>query len=128
MNLQPQPGKDSRYPPTESVMSVVCIGRRGLLDDLHERQRFEAAVSREGFRHEEFTLQVHPANEPRLDDAGRPRYEVKVTHTPTRTVKGYRGGGGEDWVIRFAEDLAAGLYGQPEDSFAADPGPGGRSA
>ena len=42
-----------------------------------------------------------------------PRYEVKITHAPTQTVRSYAGGPRQDWVARFAKDLLAGLYGEP---------------
>jgi len=91
-------------------MSVLCIGDRRLLERLDEKHDFEARLTHAGFRHEEFTLQVRPAGATALS-AGR--YEVKVTHAPTRTVKAYSGGLSENWVARFAEDLSGGLFGHP---------------
>jgi hypothetical protein len=97
-------------------MAVVCVGRCWLLDELGERRCFETALTSAGFRHEEFTLQVNPVHEP---DSKR-RYDVKVTHMPTRSVKAYRGGQEEDWITAFADDLAGGLYGRPDDRHERD--------
>jgi len=101
----------------ELLMSVLCIGGRWVLDQLHEKHDFEARLTSAGFRHEEFILHVKPASaSPRTPSAGG--YEVKVTHGPTQTVRAYHGGLQQDWVARFAEDLSGGLYGQPTQSRA----------
>jgi len=92
-------------------MSVLCIGDRWVLDHLDEKQDFETSLTRAGFRHEEFTLHVKPCGSAPAPSTGR--YEVKVTHAPTRTVKAYSGGPGEDWVARFVKDLSGGLFGHP---------------
>jgi hypothetical protein len=92
-------------------MSVLCIGGRWVLDHLDEKHDFETRLTRAGFRHEEFTLHVKPSSGSRVAAAGA--YEVKVTHSPTQTVKVYCGGPEKDWVDRFSADLSGGLYGQP---------------
>ena|SRR5215471_9002588 len=97
----------------ESLMSVLCVGGRWILDHLDEKHDFETRVTDAGFRHEEFTLHVKPVGASgAVPSPGG--YEVKVTHAPTRTVKAYRGGPGQDWVARFGQDLSAGLFGHPE--------------
>ena len=94
-------------------MSVVCIGNAWLVEQLGEKQDFEAELSRVGHQHEEFTLHVDPLNTARPRAGWNPRYQVKVTHSPTKTVKTYDGGPRESWVAHFADDLAEGLYGEP---------------
>jgi hypothetical protein len=94
-------------------MSVLCSGRTRVVEQLGEKQDFEAELSRRGFRHEEFTLHVRPSGN-RTSRAGwDTRYEVRVTHAPTQTVRAYHGGPRENWVARFARDLSGGLYGEP---------------
>ena len=78
-----------------------------------EKRTFETEFTRVGFRHEEFVLHVSPANALRSNGPCGQGYEVKVTHTATQTVKTYVGGPRENWVAHFAEELAAGLYGEP---------------
>ena len=99
-------------------MSVLCSGHARVLEQLCEKQDFETELSRRGFRHEEFTLHVVPGKDFDRHSAWSSRYEVKVTHAPTRTVKAYRAGPRENWVARFVDDLTAGLYGEPSLSRA----------
>ncbi len=94
-------------------MSVLCSGHARVLEQLCEKQDFETELTRRGFRHEEFTLHVVPGKDFHTNSAWSSQYEVKVTHTPTHTVKAYRAGPRENWVARFVDDLAAGLYGEP---------------
>lgn len=94
-------------------MSVLCSGQTGVLEQLGEKQDFEAELSRRGYRHEEFTLHVEPERSSMSRAGWNPRYEVKVTHSPTRTVRSYPGGPRRDWVALFANDLTGGLYGEP---------------
>lgn len=37
---------------------VLCSGQYGVLEQLGEKQDFEAELSRRGYRHEEFSLHV----------------------------------------------------------------------
>ena len=94
-------------------MSVVCVGNCRILEQLGEKQDFESELGRAGFRHEEFTLRVYWENTRRTRAGWDQRYEVKVTHAPTQTVKAYAGGPSRNWVACFAADLAGGLYGDP---------------
>jgi hypothetical protein len=97
-------------------MSVVCVGGRWVLSELREKHDFEDQLSRVGFRHAEFTLYETSLGRPQPKAASCSSYEVKVTPAPTGTVKTYPGGPKEDWVARFAEDLA----GHSTGSRAAD--------
>lgn len=94
-------------------MSVLCSGQSGVLEQLGEKQDFETELSRRGYRHEEFTL--HVERDRRFGSRGgwNPRYEVKITHAPTQTVRSYVGGTRQNWVATFTRDLMAGLYGEP---------------
>jgi hypothetical protein len=83
------------------------------MEQLGEKQDFEAELSRRGFRHEEFMLHVEPGKGADSRSAWNTRYEVKVTHAPTMTVKAYQAGPRENWVARFAKDLVGGVYGEP---------------
>jgi hypothetical protein len=94
-------------------MSVVCTGNSRILEQLGDKQDFESELSRVGFRHEEFTLQVDHKNTRRSIAGWDPQYQVKVTHAPTQTVKVYEGGPRKKWLARFAADLSDGLYGEP---------------
>ena len=94
-------------------MSVLCSGQYGILEQLGEKQDFEAELSRRGYRHEEFSLHVDTDRRLGYRAGWNPRYDVKVTHTPTDTVCSYAGGASQDWVAHFAKDLIAGLYGEP---------------
>ena len=94
-------------------MSVVCVGNCWILEQLGEKQDFESELSRAGFRHEEFTLHIYWENTRRTRAGWEQRYEAKVTHAPTQTVKAYPGGPSKNWVAYFAADLAGGLYGDP---------------
>ena len=94
-------------------MSVLCSGQFTVLEQLGERQDFEAELSRRGYRHEEFTLHVEADCSFESRAGWNPRYEVKVTHAPTQTVRSYKGGTRQDWVARFVKDLMGGLYGDP---------------
>ncbi|HTS24001.1 MAG TPA: hypothetical protein VMN79_19595 [Casimicrobiaceae bacterium] len=94
-------------------MSVMCMGRTRVLEQLGEKQDFEAELSRRGFRHEDFSLHVLPERTSAGGAGWDPRYEVSVSHAPTRTVRVYKAGPREDWVGRFAKDLVRGLYGEP---------------
>lgn len=99
-------------------MSVVCVGICRILEALGEKRDFESELGRAGFRHEEFTLHVYWENTPRARAGWDTRYEVKVTHAPTQTVKAYAGGPWKNWVADFAADLTGGLYGDPNFSLA----------
>ena len=94
-------------------MSVLCSGQTKVLEQLGEKQDFEAELSSKGYRHEEFMLHVPASRGSDSDAEWNLRYEVKVTHTPTRTVRAYWAGPRENWVARFTKDLVDGLYGEP---------------
>jgi hypothetical protein len=94
-------------------MSVACTGQARIIEQLGEKQDFEAELSRRGFRHEEFALHVDTAKGGGASAGWSTRYDVEVRHLPTQTVRAYRGGPRRNWVNAFAKDLLAGLYGDP---------------
>ena len=94
-------------------MAVVCSGAPTVLQQLGEKRDFETELSRPGLRREEFVLHVHTRIPIRSGARRDPGYEVKVTHTPTQTVKTYAGGASGNWVACFAEELVGELYGEP---------------
>ncbi len=94
-------------------MSILCKGTTRVLEQLGEKQDFEAELSRRGFPHEAFTLHVDAGANSQSGVAWDPRYKVTVTHGPTQTVKVYQAGPRENWVTRFSKDLISGLYGEP---------------
>jgi len=94
-------------------MSVTCTGRARLIEQLGEKQDFEAELSRRGFRHEEFALHVEAGKGAGASAGWNPRYDVEVRHLPTQTVRAYRGGPRRNWVRSFTKDLLDGLYGEP---------------
>ena len=94
-------------------MSVACTGRVRTVEQLGEKQDFEAELSRRGFRHEDFTLHVEAVKGSGSAAGWDSGYEVEVNHGPTREVRTYRGGPRRNWVSSFAKDLLVGKYGEP---------------
>ena len=84
-----------------------------MLEQLGEKEDFEAELNRRSYRHEEFTLHVERDGRFGSRAGWNPRYEVQVEHAPTQTVRSYAGGTRQDWIARFAKDLRNGLYGEP---------------
>ena len=94
-------------------MSVTCTGPARIVEQLGEKQDFEAELSRRGFRHEEFALRVETAKGAGASPGWNTRYDVEVRHAPSQSVRVYRGGPRRNWVNAFVKDLLAGLYGDP---------------
>ena len=94
-------------------MSVACGGDVRVIEQLGEKQDFEAELSRRGFPHEDFPLHVEMAKGTDSRATWDPRYDVEVIHLPTQTIRIYRGGPRMNWVRAFAKDLIAGVYGEP---------------
>jgi hypothetical protein len=101
-------------------MSVACTGRVRTIEQLGEKQDFEAELSRRGFRHEEFTLHVEAVKSSRSAAGWDSGYEVEVHHGPTQDVRTYRGGPRRNWVSSFVKDLVAGRYGEPTVPLSRD--------
>jgi hypothetical protein len=94
-------------------MSVVARGDIWVMVQLGEKQDFESELTRLGFEHEHFELQVERPRTGGPDVPWNPNYAVRVTNVPTGKYNLYWGGPSENWVIRFATDLARGAFGEP---------------
>lgn len=91
-------------------MAVRCGGDTWVMEQLGEKQDFEAELTRLRLRHEDFDLYVRRAG---LGGSNRDwaiNYAVRVTHAPTAKSIIYWGGAHEDWVAEFAMDARRGLY------------------
>jgi hypothetical protein len=94
-------------------MTVVCEGDRWVMEQLGEKQDFEAVLSRLGFHHEDFVLQVRRARAPGTTAAWSSNYSIQVTSVLMRKSNIYWGGPNENWVAQFEAELADGFFGGP---------------
>ena len=92
-------------------MAVRCGGDSWRMEKSGERHEFEAEVSRLGFRHEDFALDVRGASLGGSSRAWTSHYAVRVTNTAAGKRNIYWGGPGEDWIGQFVVDARNGLYG-----------------
>jgi hypothetical protein len=91
-------------------MTVRCEGDSRVMEQVGEKQDFEAELSRLGLRHEDFILHVRRGRLGGLDRGWGSHYAVRVTNTVTGIRAIYLGGPGETWVAQFAADVATGMY------------------
>ena len=91
-------------------MTVRCDGDSWVMEQLGEKQDFEAELSRLGLRHEDFTLHVRRGGLGRVNKGWGSHYAVRVTHVPTAHRSFYLGGPGESWVAQFTIDASRGMY------------------
>jgi hypothetical protein len=83
-----------------------------VIEQLGEKQDFEAELTRLNFRHEHFLL--HVARPPReTSEWARQSYSVTVENVVTKRLRAYAGGRRRGWVRECARDLAAGFFGGP---------------
>jgi hypothetical protein len=94
----------------ERAVTVHSEGDTGVMEQLGEKQDFEAELSRVGIRHEDFTLRVRRARSV-VADPWSSHYAVRVTNCQSAKSNIYWGGPGENWVAQFARDLADGFFG-----------------
>jgi hypothetical protein len=80
------------------------------MEQLGEKQDFEAELSRLGLRHEDFALRVRRFGLGGIDRGWDAHYAVRVSDIVTGNQGIYWGGPGEDWVAEFAADVAKGVY------------------
>jgi hypothetical protein len=97
-------------------MSVRCDGDSRAMEQLGERQDFEAELSRLGFPHEVFELYIRHSSASGATNAWTMTYTVFVTNTATKRRNLYWGGPGKNWVSKFSADASSGYYGPPEMS------------
>lgn len=95
-------------------MTVKCEGDSWVMEQIGEKQDFEAELSRLHLRHEDFVLQVRRGRLGGLDRAWQSHYAVRVTNKVTGNRGLYLGGPGQDWVAAFASDVAEGRYRNPQ--------------
>ena len=91
-------------------MTVRCEGDSWVMEQLGEKQDFEAELSRLGLRHEDFALHVRRGGLGRINRGWGSHYAVRVTHTVIGHRSFYLGGPGECWVAQFAIDASRGMY------------------
>jgi hypothetical protein len=94
--------------PAGGPMTVHC---EGVLEQLGEKQDFEAELSRPGFGHEEFTLHVLRQTSEARSPEWNQSYSVTVTHVLTGRSYLYQGGPGRVRVAQFTLDLASSASG-----------------
>jgi hypothetical protein len=99
-------------PGPDLPMTVHCEGECHVIEQLGEKQDFEATLSRLGFRHEHFTLHVV---RPRARASGwqQQDYSVTVANVVTERQRVYRGGPAWEWVRECTRDLTSGFFGGP---------------
>ena len=95
-------------------MTVKCEGDSRVMEQVGEKQDFEAELSRLHLRHEDFVLHVRRGRLGGLDRGWSSHYAVRVTNTATGNRGIYLGGPGENWVAVFASDVAGGKYRDPQ--------------
>ena len=91
-------------------MTVHCEGDCGIIEQLGEKQDFEAELGRLGLPHEQFVLHVVHARRGK-SGFGKQTYSVTVENVVTDRQRVYQGGPGNDWVRECARDLASGAFG-----------------
>jgi hypothetical protein len=91
-------------------LTVHCEGDCHIVEQLGEKQDFEAALSRLGFRHEHFTLHVVRID-PRGSAWGKQGYSVTVANVVNERHRVYRGGSSQDWISQCTRDLEGGFFG-----------------
>ena len=92
-------------------MTVRSEGDAWVMQQLGEKQDFEAELSRLGCRHEDFIVSVRRAR-PAAASPWIANYAVRVTNCLSGRSNIYWGGPSEHWVAQFARDLAEGYFGQ----------------
>jgi hypothetical protein len=80
------------------------------MEQLGEKQAFEAELTRLGLRHEDFALHVRRSGLGGIDRGWNAHYAVRVSDVVSGSRGIYWGGPGENWVAQFATDVAKGVY------------------
>ena len=91
-------------------MTVRCGGDSWIMEQVGEKQDFEAELSRRGLKHEDFASSVRRGGLGGIVKGWRSRYAVRVTNTVTGVCNTYWGGTSENWVAQFATDVITGKY------------------
>jgi hypothetical protein len=90
-------------------MTVHCEGDCAVIEQLGEKQDFEAHLSRFGFRHEHFVLRVVQPHRP----YSRQDYTVTVENVVVERQRAYQGGPAKERVQDCVRDLSSGFFGGP---------------
>jgi hypothetical protein len=101
---------------TDNSMTVYCEGDRSLVEQLGEKQDFECELTRQGFKHEDFTLHVLRQIPRGPKAAWGNDYSVTVTNVVSGRSHVYQGGPKRNWVTQSSLDLGKGTYGPPPRS------------
>jgi hypothetical protein len=80
------------------------------MEQIGEKQDFEAELSRLGLRHEDFALHVRRGGLGGIDRDWGGHYAIRVTNIDTGIRGIYWGGPGENWVAQFVTDVAKGMF------------------
>ena len=103
-------------------MAVRCSGDCRPMEQVGEKQDFESTLTRHGMLHEDFMLRVSRPDETVRDDAWSHDYVVTVVAIAVGAQRRYVGGPRQDWVARFASDVAQGVYGRAHADTVAGAG------
>jgi hypothetical protein len=95
-------------------MAVRAEGYCWVMEQLGEKQDFEAELSRFGYEHDNFALSVRRARADGIGSEWTANYFVCVTELHTSRSNVYLGGPRGDWVKQFSADLATGFFGAPQ--------------
>lgn len=94
-------------------MAVVARGDAWVMEQVGEKQDFEAELTRLGFQHEHFELYVERPHATETPARWSANYAVRVVNVQTGNYNVYWGGPTQNWVVQFATDLVHGAYGEP---------------
>ena len=92
-------------------MTVHCEGDCWIVEQLGEKQDFEAELRRNGIKHQAFALYVLRRTVQGRKAGSTQDYSVTVTDVVTERRHVYEGGAEANWVGQFSRDLANGAYG-----------------
>lgn len=101
-------------------MTVHCEGDCWLVEQLGDKQDFEAELTRQGCKHEDYSLDVLLETAPGRKAQSSQYYAVTVSNVVGGQQQVYFGGPGENWVAQFSADLARGCYRGPSPGSASN--------
>lgn len=101
-------------------MTVHCEGDCWLVEQLGDKQDFEAELTRQRYKHEDYTLDVLRETAPGKKVQSSQYYAVTVSNVVSGQRQVYYGGPGENWVAQFSADLARGCYRAPSSGSASN--------
>ena len=102
--------------PSDIQMTVYREGDCSLVEQLGEKQEFEAELTRLGFKHEDFTLHVLRQIRQGPKAVWSDDYSVTLSNVASGHSRVYQGGPKRNWVAQSSLDVANGAYGPPPRS------------